>query len=343
MSIIDIDRILQADSVGKNLEDESIFYHLERLLQGKKEVLDSDARTILTQAEPPKWNEAFDVALDLLNQSKDLRIVVGLIRCLVAKHGLMGCELGFKLLTEILEKYWDTLYPVPEDEDDYIVRVNALSPLNDWSETLVFLVQTTVIASRSNKLNFRAFGVAANKLQPRDSEQVLSTTQLKYVISETSQETKDNLLSLIVNMASHVAKIKKKYDETIGIVPDFSALLGVLNWVKPYLNTAENKSDSIQVSQEKEVENVATTITVVDTTKNTDNKMMKKLSTREDAIEILEEICVFLEQSEPAHPAPLFIRRGQKLLGMNFLEIVKELSPDAYDEVCKLGGVNQDD
>lgn len=336
MSIIEIDRILQADSVGKNLEDESIFYHLERLLQGKKEILDSDAKTVLVQAEPPVWNQAFELAVELLVNSKDLRIAVGLIRCLIGIHGLVGCEIGFRLLREILEKYWNTVYPMPEDEDDYIVRVNALSPLNDWSETLVFLVNSTIFNVKSNKLSFRVFGLAANKLQPKESDQILNPTQLKYAVGEVPQNIKDNTALLIENIFLHISAIRKKYDDTIGIVPDFSALLGVLNWVKPYLIS---NNDVIQTNTTIDIKNT-------DPMPSTDISIpqsVKKLQTREDVITMLEEICVFLEKSEPAHPAPLFIRRGQKLLGMNFLQIVKELSPDAYDEVCKLSGLDKDE
>lgn len=335
MSIIDIERLLQDDSVGRNLEDDSIFYHFERLLQGKKEILDSDAKTILVQAEPPSWTEALDLAKDLLGQSKDLRIAVGLTRCLIALYGLVGCEIGFKLLSDMLEKYWDHIYPVPEDEDDYIVRINALSPLNDWSETLFFLTQSSIFNTKSNKLTIRIFGLVANKLQPKENEQILSPTQIKYVMAEIPQNTKEEVSLLIEKIMSYISLIRKKYDQTIGIVPDFSALLGVLNWIRPYLVISEKEDVNVNTQQviSNEVINLESAV----------EKKDKKLVTREDAIAVLEEICVFLEQSEPAHPAPLFIRRGQKLLGMNFLEIVKELSPDAYDEVCKLGGVSQDD
>lgn len=334
MSIINIDQILQSNDVGKNLEDDAVFYHFERLLQGKKEVLDSDAKTVLVQAEPPAWSESFDLAIELLGQSKDLRIVVGLIRSLIALHGLEGLEKGLDLLNQMLEKYWDNIYPVPEDEDDYIVRINALSPLNDWAETLLFLSQSIVFNNKVNKLTFRVFGLTSSKLQLREGEQLLSVTQLKYVMAEVPQDIKDGVVSLIEKSVSHISAIRRIYDNTIGIVPDFSALLGVLNWVKPFLNKAND--DDLSVKSEVTTENIAVPIEVVV------SKPERKLSTKEDVVAILEEVCVFLEQTEPAHPAPLFIRRGQKLLKMNFLEIVKELSPNAYEDVCKLGGIDPD-
>lgn len=332
MSIINIERILSADNVGKNLEDEAVFYHLERLLQGKKEVLDSDAKTILIQAEPPNWVEAFDLSVKLLEESKDLRIVTGLIRCLIALHGLIGCELGLKLLCDILEKYWDNIYPVPEDEDDYIVRINALGPLNDWTETLSFLTQAVILNHKSNKITLRVFGLTANKLQAKANEQTFTSTQLKYVMAEIPTDAKEAILKTVENAISYVVLIKKRYEDSVGIVPDLSALLDCLNWIKPYLQLNDNPAETHSVPVDSNQSHTQETSKVI-------YQEPKRLATREDAIAILEEVCVFLEQSEPAHPAPLFIRRGQKLLKMNFLEIVKELSPDSYEEVCKLGGV----
>jgi type VI secretion system protein ImpA len=45
-----------------------------------------------------------------------------------------------------------------------------------------------------------------------------------------------------------------------------------------------------------------------------------------------------MEQHEPSNPAPLLIRRAQRLVQMNFLEIVKDLMPDSLSTIEKLAG-----
>jgi type VI secretion system protein ImpA len=67
-----------------------------------------------------------------------------------------------------------------------------------------------------------------------------------------------------------------------------------------------------------------------------------KLASRADAKKMLEQVCAYLEQAEPAHPAPLLIRRAMRLLDMSFMEIMRELTPDAVGEIEKLGGIREE-
>jgi len=62
------------------------------------------------------------------------------------------------------------------------------------------------------------------------------------------------------------------------------------------------------------------------------------LRTRADAAQMLEMVCRFMEQHEPSNPAPLLIRRAQRLIQMNFMEIVKDLMPDSLAQIEKLAG-----
>ena len=43
---------------------------------------------------------------------------------------------------------------------------------------------------------------------------------------------------------------------------------------------------------------------------------------------------------EPTNPAQLFLRRARSLLELNFLELMKELAPNALDEVARVVGVD---
>ena len=63
-----------------------------------------------------------------------------------------------------------------------------------------------------------------------------------------------------------------------------------------------------------------------------------ELRSRHDAVQMLEMVCRYMEQHEPSNPAPLFIRRAQRLIKMNFVEIVKDLMPDSLAQLEKLAG-----
>jgi len=63
-----------------------------------------------------------------------------------------------------------------------------------------------------------------------------------------------------------------------------------------------------------------------------------EIRTRDDAVRMLEAVCSFLERTEPSNPAPLFIRRAQRLIKKSFLEIVRDLMPDSLSQLEKLAG-----
>jgi type VI secretion system protein ImpA len=62
------------------------------------------------------------------------------------------------------------------------------------------------------------------------------------------------------------------------------------------------------------------------------------IRSRQDAVQMLELVCKYMERHEPSNPAPLFIRRAQRLIQMNFVEIVKDLMPDSLSQLERLAG-----
>ena len=63
------------------------------------------------------------------------------------------------------------------------------------------------------------------------------------------------------------------------------------------------------------------------------------IRSREDAIRELERVCVWLERHEPANPAPLLIRRAQRLLQMGFIDILRDLAPEGMSSIEKIAGL----
>jgi len=51
-----------------------------------------------------------------------------------------------------------------------------------------------------------------------------------------------------------------------------------------------------------------------------------QIRSREDVVRQLESICAYYRQVEPSSPVPVLLRRAQKLVNMNFLQVVQELS-----------------
>jgi type VI secretion system protein ImpA len=63
-----------------------------------------------------------------------------------------------------------------------------------------------------------------------------------------------------------------------------------------------------------------------------------EIATREDAIALLDAVCAFLERTEPAHPAPLLIRRARGWLGKDFLSVMQDLAPESLTQIHLIAG-----
>ena len=66
------------------------------------------------------------------------------------------------------------------------------------------------------------------------------------------------------------------------------------------------------------------------------------MHTRADAARLLGTVAQWLEEHEPGHPAPLLIRRAQRLMTMSFLDIIRDLAPDATAQVETITGAKNE-
>jgi type VI secretion system protein ImpA len=66
-----------------------------------------------------------------------------------------------------------------------------------------------------------------------------------------------------------------------------------------------------------------------------------EIRSREDVVAALDRICQYYNRYEPSSPLPLLLARAKRLASKNFLEIVKDLTPDAVAQIQNLSGVSE--
>src|SRR5262245_21468936 len=82
------------------------------------------------QPAPPDWRPVRQQGLRALaEKSKDLEVAAYLIEALVRLEGFAGLRDGFRLTRELVEQFWEGLYPLP-DEDGLSGKVAPLAGLN---------------------------------------------------------------------------------------------------------------------------------------------------------------------------------------------------------------------
>ncbi|MBS0975527.1 ImpA family type VI secretion system protein, partial [Serratia rubidaea] len=69
-----------------------------------------------------------------------------------------------------------------------------------------------------------------------------------------------------------------------------------------------------------------------------------QIQSRDDAQLMLEKVKNYFQLNEPSHPAPLMIDRVQRLITLDFMQIVRDLAPDGLNQLeTILGRTDNDD
>jgi len=66
--------------------------------------------------------------------------------------------------------------------------------------------------------------------------------------------------------------------------------------------------------------------------------LMGEIQSREDVVKLLHKICEYYMQAEPSSPVPLVLKRAARLAEMDFMQIIKDMSPDAIGQIQKITG-----
>ena len=96
-------------------------------------------------AAPPDWKLVYQLSTRAIaEQAKDLEIAAYLIEALIRLNGFAGMRDGCRLARELVEKFWEGLYPLPDpqpepDEHPLMSRIAPLVGLNgeDAEGTLI--------------------------------------------------------------------------------------------------------------------------------------------------------------------------------------------------------------
>jgi type VI secretion system protein ImpA len=326
---------------GPNLEHDLAFFELEESARGKAEQRIGDS---VKPGEGPDWPKVEAQALGLLHRTRDLRVAVHLTRALTRTRGIPGLAAGLGLVHGLLERYWDHVHPQLEADlgDDPTERLNALAPLADPGpladpETLVIehLRDTVLASSREHgHLRAREVEMALGRLAPARAASAGPVKSLSEIHAQIAaafagdravpsalRESRERVLAIQTLVADRVGAeraidLKQLAQCVESLVEVCDAALGI--------RTAAVSA---------EADGAAT---------DTPIAIDGGIRSRQDALLMLDLVCQYLERHEPTNPAPLFIRRAQRLMTKSFVEIVRDLLPDSLSNLERLAGEIED-
>jgi type VI secretion system protein ImpA len=336
MMLIDVDALLapvDADrACGGELDYDADFLALERVVEGTPERQYGDT---VIPAEAPDWSRVLKDASSLFGRSKDFRLATFVTRALTRKHGVAGAVEGIRLTLELARRHWFEAYPAltVDGEDDPLPRGNALSSLA-VAEGLIGDLRAAELPTR--QLGPLELGILEKVAAGRDSagSAPLARHQIEAFLKEEIAAGNPSLDALreLRGLSQELAQLCREQMGTTE-APDLQPLVALIDLVfPPHLQRSATPGAEAAAAADESGYADATA------SGSTQTAAPRRALTRQDAVQMLDAVCKFLEETEPANPAPLLIRRARNLIGLDFLSILRELAPDGLAQAELLAG-----
>ena len=316
----------EAAPCGPDLEYDNEFLAITQAAAGKPE-------SQFGPAEAPAWREVLELADSLLDRSHDLRIAILWLRASLSLQGYAILPLGLALLNGLIESQWDALHPLPDDGDQY-ARANALAVLREVDGLIGDLRLAVLIEDRSiGRVTVRAVELALGLAPAMNDEEVMSKERLAAMLAAAVAKAPD-LSQQCTSAQVLTRQLMGLVSDKLGsdLAPDLRPLWAIINGLATLL-----PSDSAEAATDV---GSAEGPGGFDANPSGRQGLSGTVNSREDAIHAIDMICSYLERTEPANPAPLFLRRGGQLINQNFLQLMKMLAPEALSGVAGLVGID---
>ena len=334
-----LDALSEQAPCGEDLEYDASFLEMETLARGKAE--QQFGETIVA-AEAPDWKSVIACCDGLLERTRDLRVLRYLTQGLISEHGVVGAADGYALVLHAAEQHWDTIHPQldADDDNDPTMRLNALSALTDPSSlgdgprASVALRASKWFAIRGAACTVRQALACLGKFDASASDESVSADQLEKMIRTVAQADATNYAR---NACTAITALSALLSDKVGShrAPDFRPILTTLTPLADFFDRVTGQTSELATPDD------GTAQTAPSDNLPAGAVPSGTVRSRQDAVDALERVCEFLERQEPSHPAPLLIRRAQRLLTMNFLDIMKDLAPDALVNIENIAGTNR--
>lgn len=318
---------------GPDVEYEDDFLELLRAANGKPP-------SQFSPGEPPDWVLVRDKAETLLARTRDLRVAVYWTRAGVNLRGFAALEPGLVLVQGLLEAFWDHVHPLPDPTDrDLDARANALSTLSH-SDGLCGDLKRAVFfnAPALGEIRLRSVAIAWGQLSARADETSYTKEQLgQLMLAAIRQEPglADMTRSALLVARALSATVNEKFGAALA--PDLKPLLDLIQ-------LADRAVPAAPAAVAEPAANGATTpgppapIQV----RREGGGSLDCITSRDEALRAIDLVCEFLERAEPSSPAQMLLRRARRLVNQDFLQLIKELAPDALPEAARVLGVDPD-
>ncbi|MGR8932625.1 MAG: type VI secretion system protein TssA [Gammaproteobacteria bacterium] len=325
---------------GENLEYDSARIALDTNIQGTPE-----NQFTGENAQPPNWRDIQKDSIALLHRTKDLQVILYLIRALIPTEGIKGFRDGLSLLEQSLSLFWEQIHPQldPDDDLDPTLRVNILEELVNSEYILQPLSHAMLVVSKSvGCFSLRDIQYASDKLPTPEHLNRPEINTIKAAFLDVAPEEISETYQAITEAITATAGIETFVGGQVGSTngPNLEALQSLLKELR--FNVEEFAESKLSGGGEDEQAGEA----AEDSTSARPAKGQAfaggKITSRHEVIKALEAICTYYKEYEPSSPVPVLLERAKYLVTADFLSIVKNMMPDALGQLELIKGPDPD-
>jgi type VI secretion system protein ImpA len=321
---------------GDDLEYDAEFLALERAAAPKAERAIGDS---VKAAEEPDWDKVAELARAVLGRSKDLRAAVHLTTAWTRTSGMPGWNAGLSLIRGLLEHFWDSVHPQldAEDDNDPTMRVNSVVPLGDLQGVLGYFRTTPFVQSpRLGRFDLRDLRIANGtlKVTATEGEPQASMTEIEACCMDCAEDELVAVTAAISQSLENAKAIDGIFNDRVGTAgPDFKNLLSEIYELKKFLEPqlarrlpAEGSAEDGEAGEEGSGGSGGV------------RASNGAIAGPQDVMRRIDELCDYYTRNEPSSPVPLLLRRAQRLVGMDFMDLLKDLAPGGISELRVVSG-----
>ncbi|MDH5446472.1 MAG: type VI secretion system protein TssA [Gammaproteobacteria bacterium] len=305
------------------------------------------------------WYKIIDLAPEILqNHAKDLEVASWLTEALIRRAGFQGLRDGFAVIRGLIDNYWDSLYPLPDEEDGMETRLASLTGLNGEGAEGVLIAPirnvTITEGGEPGPFSFWQYKQALDiqKIADEDTRSKkagkigYTLEDIENAVASTDAEFYINLCDDVSISINEYREISRALDNLCGTheSPPTSNIINTLEDALSVLKHVARFKLPVESSNEDDMGQDVTDINGTSVA-GSSGVPAGAIKTREEAFRHLKNIANYFRKTEPHSPISYIIDKAVRWGDMDLDELMRELIPDSSsrDYYSSLTGVKTDE
>ena len=314
--------------VGEDLRYQPTY---DKIQESLREDLDLPQGIWVQDLKVADWQGAEALCADALKkQTKDLQVAGWLTEIWMSLYQMPGLDKGLTLISRLSEKYWDTIYPLPQNGDMEF----RMAPFLWLNEKLAKRMHRIIITAPTH-----------GSVGPQTFAQYLTIRDYLHEKTNTSKELGQNIndfqTSLNQTSSEFIVQLNADTQSVIAATKTLESFLdSKFGKAGPTLyHMREILADFSQYCQqtltargesltETKVESMDQDLSPKPPESSEVIMTTGPIKSREDAYRIIQEAADYLYKIEPNSPTPFLIRKAISCGHLSFEELMHEVIQD---------------